>query len=534
MRSTPGTETRRTPSRRVRSATAVAAALGLVATAAACGGGAAGGGASTVVLGIAADPGSLSPTMALAGTALSMNTFAYDTLVHFAADGSLVPGVAEKWSVTPTSARFTIRSGVTCEDGSALTAADVAAEYNHIADPRNRSPMLGLSVPVTAVAEADEATRTVTVTTKKPAPFIAHMARMLPLVCEESLAAPDSLARATGASGPYRLTEAVPGDHYTYTRRDGYSWGPRGATGADLPRTVVFKVVTNESTAANLLMAGQINTMQINGADQQRLNAAGVKSRSVEALFGQFMFNERAPLATADLAVRRALVSVLDLRELRNVSTGGEGKPPTAIGEMAPTPCAGDPVTGNVPRHDPGRAAKDLRAAGWTKSGGTWKKDGEPLTVKLAYAVNQGPQVASAIELAVQRWDDFGVKASARPVGGAGIAGALVAGDWDVAWAPIGVTLPDQLTQFYDGPPPPAGNNFGAIANPGYHRLAAQASARPGTSGCDLWEAAEAALVERVDIVPIVSKENRVYGKGVTFQVNGSGIIPSTLRRSGS
>ncbi|MCX4679522.1 ABC transporter substrate-binding protein [Streptomyces sp. NBC_01433] len=533
MPSSAGKGTRRTPKRGVRPVTAVAAAFGLVATAAACGGGSAGGsGGSRVVVAIAADPGSLSPTTALASTALAMNSFAYDTLVHIAADGSLIPGVAEKWTVTSTSARFTIRSGVSCEDGSALTATDVAAEYNHIADPANQSPMLGFSVPVGAVAKADEATRTVTVTTKRPAPFIAHMARLLPLLCEESLAAPAALAKATGASGPYRLTEAVPGDHYTYARRDGYSWGPGGATGADLPRTVVFKVVANESTAANLLMAGQIDVAQINGGDRQRLDAAKVKNRSVEGLFGQLLFNQAAGRPPADLAVRRALISVLDLKDLRNVSTGGDGTPPTSIGEVAPTPCTGDPVAGNLPAHDPERAAATLTAAGWTKSGGTWTKDGKPLTIGFSYATNLGSQVASAVELAVQKWTSFGVKASAAPVGGASIAGTLAGGDWDVAWAPIGVTLPDQLTQFYDGPPPPKGNNFGAVANPDYHRLAARASAMPGTSGCALWEEAGAALVKRLDIVPIVSRPMRHYAKGVTFQVDGGGIIPSTLRRS--
>ncbi|MFJ6139715.1 ABC transporter substrate-binding protein [Kitasatospora sp. NPDC092286] len=64
-----------------------------------------------------------------------------DPLVHSAADGSMAPGVAETWSVEGGTARFTLREGVTCEDGAPLTASDVAAEYNHIADPANKSPL---------------------------------------------------------------------------------------------------------------------------------------------------------------------------------------------------------------------------------------------------------------------------------------------------------------------------------------------------------------------------------------------------------
>ncbi|MFD4759654.1 ABC transporter substrate-binding protein [Streptomyces sp. NPDC058439] len=534
MASTAGSETRNRSTRRSRSAAALATALGVVATATACGGGSAadGTGGSTVVLAVAGDPGTLSPTTALASTALSMNSFAYDTLVHIEADGSVIPGVAEKWSATSTFAQFTIRPGVTCEDGSPLTADDVAAEYNHVADPKNQSPLLGLSVPVTAVAKADTASRTVTVTTTKPAPFIVEMTRLLPLLCKKSLAAPAALARATAASGPYRLTEAVPGDHYTYVKRDKYAWGPRGSTASALPGKIVFKVVANESTAANLLMAGQINAAVINGADQERLDAAGVKNESYEALFGQLLFNQAAGRPTADPAVRKALVSVLDLRQLANVATGGKGKPATGIGETAPTPCTGDTVTGNLPAHDTARAAAELTAAGWAKNGGTWTKDGRPLTIGLSHPTNQGPQVASAIELAVQHWASFGVKAAAKPTGSSSILSTLTGGDWDVAWAPIGVTLPDQLTQFFDGPPPPKGNNFGSIENPDYHRLATQASAELGVAGCALWEAADAALVEHVDIAPIVSRSIRYYGMGITYKVDGAGIIPSTLRRS--
>ncbi|MFB6815538.1 ABC transporter substrate-binding protein [Streptomyces sp. NPDC056347] len=533
MAGTAGAGRRNGRARGARTAASVVTVLGLVGAVSACGGASVGGGGgSAVTVAVAADPGSLSPTTALASTALAMNSFAYDTLVHLDAGGSPVPGVAEKWSATTTSATFTIRPGVTCEDGSALTAGDVAAEYNHIADPGNRSPMLGLSVPVTAVARADEAARTVTVTTTKPAPFIVQMARMLPLVCEESLAKPAALARATNASGPYRLAEAVPGDHYTYVKRDGYGWGPGGSTGAGLPGKVVVKVVSNESTAANLLMAGQINVALVNGADQDRLDAAGVRYRSLESLFGQLLFNQAAGRPTADPAVRRALVSVLDLKQLGSVATGGKGRAPTRTGEIAPTPCTGDTVGGNLPAHDPAKAAAVLTAAGWTKSGGTWTRDGRALTVGLGYAANLGPQVASAVELAVQQWTSFGVRATAEPTGSGSIVGVLGGGDWDIAWAPIGVTLPDQLVQFYDGPPPPKGNNFGSVANPDYRRLTAEAAARPGAAGCALWDAAEAALVERVDVAPFVSKASRYYAKGVTFEVDGSGIVPSTLRRS--
>ena len=78
-----------------------------------------------------------------------------------------------------------------------------------------------------------------------------------------------TLASATVGTGPYVLSEAAPGDHYTYTIRDGYTWGPNGATTATagMPGTVVLRIVENPATAANLLLTGDVNAAAVIGPD---------------------------------------------------------------------------------------------------------------------------------------------------------------------------------------------------------------------------------------------------------------------------
>lgn len=519
-------------------AAAAAASVG-VSSLAACGGSPAKAGAggkaagnATITIGIASDPGTLSPTTALAGTAVGMNGYAYDRLIHISGDGKLSPGVAEKWTATSTSATFTIRAGVTCQDGTPLTAADIAAEYNYIANPKNTSPLLGLVVPATAKATADTTARTVSVTTQAPAPFIVEMTQLLPLVCQKNLPDPAALAKTTNASGPYQLTEAVPGDHYTYTKRAGYSWGPDGATDADMPGTLIFKVVANPSTAANMLLSGQLNIAQINGPDTQRLDAARVAKKSNLLPSGFMAFNEAAGHDTADPMVRKALVEALDLKQIGSVATGGAGQPSTTIGEFAPTPCTGDSVTGNLPAHDPAQASADLVAGGWTKGGGGWTKTGKQLTVTQLHSSVLGPDAAASYELAAKQWTDFGVKVQDKVVDASTTVTTLASGGYDVSWIPVTAPLPDQLARFYDGPTPPNGTNFGAIANPDYSRLSKQAMAVAGKGGCPLWQQADAALVKRVDVVPIVSSLVAWYGKGVSYDLDGSGPVPTSLRAS--
>jgi hypothetical protein len=67
----------------------------------------------------------------------------------------------------------------------------------------------------------------VTITTAKPFGFLLRGAGSIPIVCAKGIQNRAALAKATDGSGPYVLTEAVPNDHYTLTRRNGYTWGHR-------------------------------------------------------------------------------------------------------------------------------------------------------------------------------------------------------------------------------------------------------------------------------------------------------------------
>ena len=67
--------------------------------------------------------------------------FSYDTLVHQLPGGKIVSGLATKWKVlSQTKARFTLRSGVTCSDGTKLTASVVKKNLDYVANKANGSP----------------------------------------------------------------------------------------------------------------------------------------------------------------------------------------------------------------------------------------------------------------------------------------------------------------------------------------------------------------------------------------------------------
>ena len=88
---------------------------------------------------LSGDPGNLDPHFTSLSTTQQADRFLYDSLVNIDANGKMVAGLADKWEATTTKAVFTLRKGITCSDGSPLTATVVAANISFVGDPNNAS-----------------------------------------------------------------------------------------------------------------------------------------------------------------------------------------------------------------------------------------------------------------------------------------------------------------------------------------------------------------------------------------------------------
>jgi peptide/nickel transport system substrate-binding protein len=491
-------------------------------------------GGGTFSFAINADPGALDPGMAALTVTNTVLSLAYDTLTAVDADGEIIPALAEKWDVRPDSVTFTLRQGVTCSDGSALTADDVAASVSFITDPKNKSPLNGVYVPPGMTAKADAAAGTVTLATPEPFAFILESSRDLFIVCGKGGKDRSLLERGTSGSGPYTLTEAVPGDHYTFQVRPDYAWGPGGTTTKEpgQPDKVVFRVVPNEQTAANLLLSGGLNGALFNGVDRARVEAAlGVTASVLPAGNGQFFYHQGKDRPTRDPAVRKALTQAINLTELGGIASGGAGRAATTL-VLKPSPCQGDSVAGHVPGHDPAAATSALDAAGW-KAGpdGIRAKDGKKLTLRLLYATTRSAGVQAAAEYLAAEWRKAGVEVALNGAIDTKLSESLmVTQDWDVVWLPIGVNLPSQLIGFLSGPGAPEGGNFAHLKNERYERLVAEADGKPGPEGCKLWLEAESALFENADLVPVMENTQLLATKGGTLQVLGGNLRGTSIR----
>jgi peptide/nickel transport system substrate-binding protein len=488
---------------------------------------------ATFTLAMTSDPGSLDPQGSAASNTFQMTRIAYDNLLSEDAKGKIEPALATAWQVNGPKVVLTIHKSVTCSDGSPFTAADAAANINYVADPKNKSPFLGVFLPVGSKASADAGAGTVTLTQAKAAPFVLNGLASLPMVCVAGMKNRKNLARHTAGTGAYQLTEAASGDHYTFTKRSGYTWGPNGASTATagLPAKIVVKIVPNETTAANLLLSGGLSAATVRGADVKRLEAAHLFSADVNALEGEMWFNQAKGRPGADPAVRVAMTRALDMAQLAKVLTAGQGTLGTELAAFPPTACPGNSVASALPTHDLDQAKQLLDDAGWkVGSGGVRTKNGTALSTVFIYNTGQGAAGSAAAELAAAAWKQLGVKVTLKAQDETAINTTIFStGNWDVGWVALNVNSPDQVVPFGSGPPPPAGTNFAHINNAAYTALTTKAAAQNGSAGCGDWLKAESELVKTADVIPFANHIIKTFGKRARFTIAGE-LEPTSIR----
>ncbi|MFD7630817.1 ABC transporter substrate-binding protein [Streptomyces sp. NPDC059851] len=459
--------------------------------------------------------------------------YAYDSLVNIADDGTLTSGLASSWRATTTTASFTLRPGTTCSDGTPLTASAVARALTYAGDPAHQLAGAQAVLPdVPFTASADDPTGTVSATSTAPYPFLTRTLGLLPIVCPAGLDRPESLDRSTRGTGPYVLTRYTPGGPYEFTVRDGYTWGPDGATTAEpgQPARIVISVVPQASTAANLLLTGGVEIAGVNGPDRARLTGRGLVTADVATVVGLTFFNQRPGRPLADPALRRALVSALDRQGLANVAVGGTGRPATDFAAEGAV-CHAAHAAADLPAQD---AVAVLRAAGWTRTaGGPLTKDGRPLRLRLITSPDLGPTLPPVAELMARSWTALGARVELVTESLPALVHAMYrTGDFDVVVGTSpGFDLPVGFVPFFSGPTPARGLNFAGVANPEYDALVAQALQETDTAGCDTWHRAVAALFRSADALPIADGRSTVYGHRTTFATTfGGRIVPTSIR----
>jgi peptide/nickel transport system substrate-binding protein len=443
-----------------------------------------------------------------------------------------VSGLASSWHVGEDESTLEIAPGVTCSDGSAFTADVAAQNLKFIIDPNSGSPYAS-SFPAGTTVSAGASTVTLKTPTA-PAFLLVNLAD-IPMVCATGLKDRGRLASVTDGTGPYVLSDFKTGSSYTFTRRDGYKWGPNGATTAEQgqPKTVELRVVANETTSANLLVAADVNIAVMSGSDGDRLlKMPDLFHGNQEVLRGLIAYNEADGRVTRDETVREALSRAVDFDSAMEIITGGHGEVPTSLLAVSPKVCPENTVSGNLAAHDVNRAKSLLDNAGWVAGGdGKRAKGGKRLGIDILTPSYAGKGYTDGAEYIASQWRDLGIDVTVSAVPSAQLDDRLFkTADFDVSLVGTGERTPNQNSQYFSGKTPPNGTNFASLRNPTYDQVVQGEPQVDPAAECARWNSAEIALFKEYSLIPFAKVNVPVFGNKVTFDMVGNYLVPTSLR----
>jgi peptide/nickel transport system substrate-binding protein len=174
-------------------------------------------------------PAVLDPAQISNDPELALNRAIYDYLVEVnSVDASISPSIGTSWTISDDGLTytFTIAEGVTFQDGSALTSADVAFSFQHLKDVSSRALSLLGEYEVSA---PDAATVTFTIPERNSV-FLYGLASPQAVILKDGTAEANVLGEGDAAlanfngTGPFILTEYTPGvgGKAVFTRNENY------------------------------------------------------------------------------------------------------------------------------------------------------------------------------------------------------------------------------------------------------------------------------------------------------------------------
>ncbi len=315
----------------------------------------------------------------------------FDTLYGFDKDYNVHPQMAEGHSVSDDKLQWTVklRDGLQFHDGQPVLAKDCVASIQRWGKRDFMGSAL-LSVVETLTAVDD---RTLQFKLKKPFPLLpmtlATSGSNMPAMMPERLAqtSPNEQVRESIGSGPYRFVkeEWVSGSKAVFEKFAGYkprsdSFPPSYTAGPKIAHfdRVVWNIIADASTAAAALQAGEVDIIEMVGADFLPVLKA---EPSVQLLprstpnFAIMRFNHLQPPFN-NPAIRQALLKAIDQRAIMAGTFGEENKAfwQFGVGYFSPdSPMANKAgLEAFTSPRDFKKAAAEIKAAGY---------NGEPVVV---------------------------------------------------------------------------------------------------------------------------------------------------------
>lgn len=275
-------------------------------------------------VGLVIEPPSLDPTSEADG-AVDDVTYSnlFEGLTRFAADGTIVPGLAESWDISADGLTYTfhLHDGVTFHDGSAFDAEDVKFSLERINAEGSLNAQKALYTSIASVEVVDPLT--VRVVLSQPDGNLIYNLAWGDAVMVAPESADNNGLNPIG-TGPFVFIDRIEGDSITLEKNQSY-WG----TPVALERAT-FRFISDPTAAFGALQAGDVDAFPFFPAPEtvaqfQNDPRFTVKVGLTEGETILAINNAKPPLD--NLKVREAIAHAIDRQAIIDGAMFGYGTP---------------------------------------------------------------------------------------------------------------------------------------------------------------------------------------------------------------
>ncbi len=433
----------------------------------------------------------------------------YDTLVRADPENptELVGSLATDWSVTPDSATFALREGVTCADGSEITASGVAKSLEYMGAPDSGSLFVNSVYGPGGLKsiEVDDESNQITINLgSRFSGLLSGLAAYGYIICPSALSDVDKLDTTPAETGPFKLGESVRGNKYVLERREGSVVSDLDT----LPEKITIRVSTSDSTRANLFETGEVQIASIEGRDVERLEG---KFDSIPGMgFGAIVavFNQAGNSLGTNPAVREILALSTNRESYSNAASKHLTTPSDTLYTSNVT-CFDEANVGIMPEFDVDKAKDKLAQAGFTSS--------NPLKIHILADETHG----SGPEYLADEWRKLGIEVDLNVTTFDQMVKTVYGnGKWDVLlYSGAGasaMTTPAETAGFFSDQAG-SGDMPLDVKNAVYDQAVKQAFEAGPDEACAHWAEAEKALLDETSIIPLVRKDIKWFTKDLEF-----------------
>lgn len=366
--------------------------------------------------GVIGAPRFINPLLALSDTDRDLTTLIYAGLTRPAPDGTLIPDVAERFSISEdgTEYHFVLRDDARFHDGVPLTADDVVFTVQMAQDPSIKSPRRADWDGVQVEKIND---REVQFILNRPyAPFLENTSMgILPRhiwlnVSPQEFAFSNFNVQPIG-SGPFKLKTIEYNSSGIPELYDLRSFGDY-TLGRPYINKLVMNFYANEDDLLNAYSRGEVSSLSAisSAVLDEHLSSNSILLRVAFPRIFAIFFNQNKSHLFADKDVRLALDTLLDKERIVQEVLSGYG---TIIDSpIPPGTVEGQSVAIPSMRNDEDRRAaaqEILIDAGWEldEELGMWTDGEQLLTFSIATA--NTPELKRAAQIAATIWTEAGI-----------------------------------------------------------------------------------------------------------------------------